>query len=106
MVGYVHYLPKPRSTVAASHDICEIALIDLHIAAVIPSKGANLHVVPVDPRLGHAFEVLGECLIDSIFSRPDYRLVCASCFPSWRPAGWTDIEEEFEVPGVCSHIWR
>lgn len=105
MVGYVHYLPKPRSTVAASHDICKIPLIDLHIAAVILSKGAYLHVVSVDPRLGHAFEVLGECLIDSIFSRPDYGLVCASsCFPSWRPAGWTDIKEEFEVLGVCSHI--
>lgn len=107
MVGYVHCLPRPGSTVPASHNICKIPLIDLHIAVVISRKGTYLHIVPVDPGLGHAFEVLGECFVYSIFSGSDYGLLCTGGgFPFWRPAGWTDIEEEFEVFGVYSHICR
>lgn len=105
MVGYVHCLPRFRSTVAAGHNICEISLIDLHIAVVIPSEGTYLHVVTVDAGLGHAFEVLSECLINGIFSGPNYGLVCAGGgFPFWHPAGWADIEEEFEVFGMHPHI--
>lgn len=105
MVSYVHCLPRPRSTVPTGHNICEIPLIDFHIAVVISSKGTYLHIVSVDSGLGHTFEMLSECLIDSIFSGSDYGSVCAGgSFPSWRPTGWTDIKKEFEVFGVYSHI--
>lgn len=105
MVSYMHCLLRPRSAVTASHNICEIPLIDLNVAVVISSESTYLHIVSVDSGLGHAFEVLGECLIDSIFSGPNYRLVCTSgSFPFWCPAGWTDIKETFEVFGVFSHI--
>lgn len=107
MVGNVHYFPGSRSSISTRYDIRKVPLVDLYIAIVFSSEGADFHIIPVDAGLGHAFEVLSKCLIDCISSRPNNGLVGTSCGLSFGcPAGWTDAEEELEVSRVYSHICR
>ena len=113
---HVFPLPLHSSTTApipASNNIGKIPLINLEIT--FPCEGADLHIIPVDPRSGYHVQVLSKrnvnCARTQQRSRnrgvlfPFVIIIIARRLPLRCALGRTDVEEKFEVRGIVLHIY-